>query len=101
MATAEKEYIERVDLIKFVKKNTPNINGNTTMRSVERVMKAAPAAADVVEVVRCEKCIFSGECTESEKLLYLPETVICERIKGRNPKFKDDFCSDGKRKEQT
>lgn len=47
---AVKEYIERVSLIKFVKQNTPNIHGDTTMRSVERTLKNAPVAADVVEV---------------------------------------------------
>lgn len=47
---ADKEYIERVSLIKFVKQNTPNIHGDTTMRSVERTLKAVPSTADVVEV---------------------------------------------------
>ena len=45
-----KEYIERGALIEFVKQNTPNIDGDTTMQCVERAMKAAPAA-DVVPVV--------------------------------------------------
>ena len=45
----KKEYIERGALIEFVKQNTPNIDGDTTMQCVERAMKAAPAA-DVVEV---------------------------------------------------
>lgn len=43
----DKEYIERGALIEFVKQNTPNIDGDTTMQCVERAMKAAPAA-DVV-----------------------------------------------------
>ena len=45
----KKEYIERGALIEFVKQNTPNIDGDTTMQCVERSMRAAPAA-DVVEV---------------------------------------------------
>ena len=47
--SGEKEYIERGALIEFVKQNTPNIDGDTTMRCVERALKAAPAT-DVVEV---------------------------------------------------
>lgn len=46
----DKEYIERGALIEFVKQNTPNIDGDTTMQCVERSMRAAPAA-DVVKVV--------------------------------------------------
>ena len=45
----DKEYIERGALIEFVKQNTPNIDGDTTMQCVERAMKAAPAA-DVVSL---------------------------------------------------
>ena len=55
------EYMERVALIKFVKKNIPNIHGDTTVKAVERVLKAAPFTVDVAEVVRCEKCIYSDE----------------------------------------
>lgn len=43
------EYIEREALIKFVKQNTPDINGETTIECVERAIRAMPAA-DVVEV---------------------------------------------------
>lgn len=38
-------------LLEFVKQNTPNINGETTMQCVERAIKEAPTA-DVKEVKR-------------------------------------------------
>lgn len=50
------EYIEREALIEFIKQNTPNINGETTIECVERAIRTHPAA-DVVEVVRCRDCI--------------------------------------------
>lgn len=43
------EYIEREALIEFVKQNTPDINGETTIECVERAIRIYPAA-DVVEV---------------------------------------------------
>ena len=43
------EYIEVETLLEFVKQNTPNIDGETTMECVERAIKEAPTA-DVVEV---------------------------------------------------
>lgn len=43
------EYIEREALIEFVKQNTPDINGETTIECVERAIRTQ-TAADVVEV---------------------------------------------------
>lgn len=44
-----KEYIDRETAIDFVKSNTPTIDGETTMRCVERSLENVPTA-DVVEV---------------------------------------------------
>ena len=49
------KYYNAETLLEFVKQNTPNIDGETTMECVERAIKEAPTA-DVVEVVRCKKC---------------------------------------------
>ena len=62
---SEREYVERVTLIKFVKDNTPNIHGDTTMRSVQRTLKAVPAA-DVAPKSEIASEIFE----EIGKILY-------------------------------
>lgn len=87
----KKEYIERVALIKFAMDYIPNIHGDTTMKSVKRALKAAPAADDVVEVVRCNGCK-NGETAEDGAV------VCCIVGDFRNPDF---FCGYGERKEQT
>lgn len=85
-----KEYIERVAMIKFVKENTPNIKGDTTMRCVVRAMEAACAATEVVAVVRCKECrylMFSdhlGECSRGHLGIVSP----------------DDYCSRGVRRDK-
>ena len=87
------EYIDREALIEFVKQNTPNINGETTIECVERAIRTHPAA-DVVEVVRCKNCKYfcpyegeehKGDCAE---LVGLESCV-----------YEDDFCSYGIRKD--
>ena len=102
---AEKEYIERVSLIRFVKQNTPNIQGDTTMRCVQRTLKAAPAASDVVKVVRCEKCKFFFEdcCNHPEnRIAYrVPDFGDHYVYAGRIKCEPDHFCGRGERKEQT
>lgn len=90
---ANKEYIERVSLIKFVKQNTPNIHGDTTMRCVERTLKAVPATTDVVEVVRCKDCKHWGGSTFG---------YICHEWSGmtfRNYTKPNQYCSRGERRE--
>lgn len=49
------EYIDRKKAIEFAKQNTPNLDGETTIKCVERALKNVPTA-DVVEVVRCKDC---------------------------------------------
>lgn len=46
-------YYEEAALIEFVKKNTPTINGKTTMNCVERAIREAPTA-DVVPRVELD-----------------------------------------------
>ena len=48
-------YIKRETALEFVMSTVPHINGETTIKCVERAIKEAPAA-DVVEVVRCRDC---------------------------------------------
>ena len=43
------EYIERYEAIEFIKHNTPNVNGETTVKCVIRSLKNVPTA-DVAEV---------------------------------------------------
>ena len=94
----KKEYIERVALIKFAMDYIPNIHGDTTMKSVKRALKAAPAADDVVEVVRCKDCIHSVQ---------LLDRLMCKRTahKSENGWFglrataDKHFCSYGERKD--
>lgn len=77
----KKEYIERGALIEFVKQNTPHIDGDTTMRCVERAMKAAPATADVVEIEKVAemlRAMFDDDCACNyfENDTWLP--FVCE-----------------------
>ena len=93
----KKEYIERGALIEFVKEHTPNINGDTTMRCVERALKNAPVAADVVQVVRCEKCKYARMIVD---IIGNPQLFCGVHNQFPSVNF-DDFCSLGERKEQT
>lgn len=58
------EYIERKALIKFVRKYTPTINGESTMQCVVRAIKEAPAANDIEKITRCKNCKYT-------------ETIVC------------------------
>ena len=92
----KKEYIERGALIRFAMDYIPNIHGDTTMKVVKRALEAAPAADDVVEVVRCEKCLHWQRNNIGGGNSYM-----CEYDNGkvlRNPRH---FCAYGERREQT
>lgn len=95
----KKEYIERVALIKFAMDYIPNIHGDTTMKSVKRALKAAPAADDVVEVVRCKDCV----CFKQTVSALFPHATafICDFPYGLQKNVSEnDFCCHGERKEQ-
>ena len=84
-------YIEKETALEFVLNNTPHINGETTMKCVERAIKAIPTA-DVVEVVRCRDCVHfdrkTSTCNHFGYYTYAPDVD------------EDDYCSYGERKEQ-
>lgn len=65
------EYIERSEAIEFIKHNTPNINGETTVKCVVRSLKNVPAA-DVAEVKhgKWEKDGNGRTCSECEFKYY-------------------------------
>ena len=92
---SEREYVERVTLIKFMKDNTPNIHGDTTMRSVQRTLKAVPAAEDVVKVVRCENCKYAEMIVD----IIGDPSLYCRMRNCKYVNF-DDFCSWGERKDK-
>lgn len=102
---SEKKYFERVELIKFVKEHTPNINGDTTMRCVERALKNAPVA-DVVEVRHGYWKWETKIEPQAQNRLYCS---ICDNecLSKGNYYVKSKYCPhcgakmDGERKEQT
>lgn len=65
---SKKEYVEKVSLIKFAKQNIPNINGDTTMRTVVRALKAAPSV-DVAPRAEVASEIFS-DIEQNSQLLF-------------------------------
>lgn len=92
----DKEYIERGALVEHIKnmpwKITPaaEISKGIFLQTVED----APAA-DVVEVVRCKYCKYVSDLGMSG--------LYCDHPDNRNPCGcrPNDFCNEGKRKEQT
>lgn len=81
------EYIEREALIEFIKQNTPNINGETSIKCVERAIRTHPAA-DVVEVVH-------GEWVETYQPLGFDEVKCAECSScGEDWIMDDDVCID-------
>lgn len=112
--SGKKEYIERGALIRFVKQNTPNIHGDTTMRCVERALKAAPATTNVVRVddlreafqayilemtsIGChyQSRLKENDMTERERLIHLLCNVNCNgayRRDGGCPFRQDELCN--------
>ena len=107
------EYIEREALIEFIKQNTPNINGETTIECVERAIRTHPTA-DAVEVVRCNDCKFA---TELDKHCELNRAIYkhCSLLRGEPTNYvwhkhkryyknyslveADDYCSYGELKD--
>ena len=84
-------YIEKEAALEFVLNNTPHINGETTMKCVERAIKEMPTA-DVVEVVRCKDC--KHLLVDDEGYYY------CSDSCGLDGTNLDDYCSDGERREE-
>lgn len=86
-------YIEKEAALEFVLNNTPHINGETTMKCVERAIKEMPTA-DVVEVVRCKDCKHRN--TPDCKMWY--QCVICGDY--HHWERDEDYCSLGERREE-
>lgn len=87
------KYYNADTLLEFVKNNTPTIDGQTTMKCVERAIKEAPTA-DVVEVVRCKDC--KHYCLSDFRKP--EEHRWCEQIcNGDYYPEPTDFCSYGER----
>ena len=53
--------------------------------------------ADVVEVIRCKDCVF---CTRTKDGEYNPEDIVCGYFMTDGMQA-NDFCSYGKRREET
>lgn len=90
------EYIERSEAVKFVKQNTPHIDGETTMQCVERSLMNVPAA-DVVEVVRCKNCKHF-DIEEDDALGTCMGKFICISSGGEIYPEPNHFCSYGERR---
>ena len=90
------EYIERSEAVKFVKQNTPHINGETTMECVERSIQNVPAA-DVVEVVRCKDCKYF-DIEEDDALGTCMGKFVCISLGGELYPEPDYFCPYGERR---
>lgn len=58
------------------------------------------AVADVVPVVRCKDCRYSRPQTAAEREVFYEDVVICTALSSEYvPMWKDEFCSEGVRKE--
>lgn len=97
-----KEYIERGGILK-------RIMCSPLMMRVPGLVKEGIAdliekypAADVVEVVRCGKCIFAKPMTKTEKELYSNECIVCLQLSPYGSRIvmsPDSYCSYGERKD--
>ena len=102
------EYIERNALISDISETVifSGKPGHTSaeMRGANKVIdriREAPAA-DVVEVVRCGKCIFAKPMTKTEKELYSHECIVCLQLSPYGSRIvmsSDSYCSYGERKD--
>ena len=93
------EYIERSEAIEFIKHNTPNINGETTVKCVIRSLKNVPAA-DVAEVVRCNDCVYCCISTDPKTNISIQKCGYVGFNPVQSSQVSDDFyCSRGERKE--
>jgi Ser-tRNA(Ala) deacylase AlaX len=98
------EYIERDKVIKALHYNTVEMEQTIAYPSnigvpeddIEDIINEIPAA-DVVEVVRCEKCLFYEEVEYYHPTDKKPTKNVCRLFKRQMQP--DDFCSYGKRKD--
>ena len=87
-------YYNAETLLEFVKQNTPHIDGETTMKCVERAIKEAPTA-DVVEVKHGEwiDCIETGTTPAGINISGLVgyKCSLCGRYEGK----REPYCNCG------
>lgn len=99
----QKEYIERGELESILHNRYDKLAGLRPdfyagyMMAFHTIEDDVPTAADVVEVVRCEKCeYFDNVCRHSGKVFNFK--FCTKHIKITGP---DDFCSHGIRRKDT
>ena len=88
------EYIEREKAIDFIIQYTPNINGQTTISCVVRVLKEVPTE-DGVKVVGCSKCKYQDDC--ARQIVHTTRDYVLEQNVSTYNKV--DFCSCGELKD--
>lgn len=99
-----KEYIERekaLEKVIEVKHHDPELSGDVLHRYIKEIDLKDIPAADVVEVVRCKDCKYSGMyCfgTSKEETLACLETEEDGFIRFATSVKADDYCSRGERK---
>lgn len=99
-----KEYIERekaLEKVIEVKHHDPELSGVVLHRYIKEIDLKDIPAADVVEVVRCKDCKYSGMyCfgTSKEETLACLETEEDGFIRFATSVKADDYCSRGERK---
>lgn len=101
---AEKEYIERSELIRYVERQRVIIKDGTSVAEAMRIqghafrraVESCPTA-DVVEVVRCRDCKYGEPKTCP---ITGVELLICRHRCVNSAVEKDHFCSYGERREQ-
>jgi formylmethanofuran dehydrogenase subunit E len=81
------EFYNAETLLEFVKQNTPHINGETTIKCVERAIKEAPTA-DVVEVKHGEWVYWQPDgtnhlwkCSVCNEAISTPMKFVADHIK--------------------
>lgn len=98
------QYIDREAAVKLLRNQAHEAleYSNTecdVLSSVSDELEDFPPA-DVVPVVRCKDCRYSRPRTAAEKEVLFENVVICTYFSHEYlPKWEDDFCSEGVRKE--
>ena len=104
---AEKEYIERNDLINNrppqrnpdqTGKEEYNKGYNDGVKAFLNCVKEQPADNNVVEVVRCKDCEYASYWYGNDNLKNTKYLCFFAEDEGVKT-FADDFCSRGKRRE--
>ena len=90
-----KEYIDREPIIKNLKETIINPQTAFINNVLIGLLKDAPVA-DVIEPVRCSKCIYSKERTKLLDSSISNDSVICTKY--MTYKALNGYCDEGERK---